>query len=96
MSLFLARTGPLVWAPLPDGVVRLVAAVAEAPAEPDRAYLQALLDERGPARRPDRVTEVLWGSRFRIHHRIADTFRAGRCCSPATPDTCTAPPAGRG
>ncbi|MEV4462153.1 FAD-dependent oxidoreductase [Micromonospora echinofusca] len=77
VSLFLARSGPLVWAPLPDGVVRLVAAVAEAPAVPDRAHLQALLDERGPARRPDRVTEVLWGSRFRIHHRIADTFRRG-------------------
>ncbi|MGN9764032.1 FAD-dependent oxidoreductase [Micromonospora sp. SD12] len=77
VSLFLARSGPLVWAPLPDGVVRLVAAVAEAPAVPDRAHLQALLDERGPSRRPDRVTEVLWGSRFRIHHRIADTFRRG-------------------
>ncbi|WBB65723.1 FAD-dependent oxidoreductase [Micromonospora sp. WMMD812] len=76
-ALFLARSGPLVWAPLPDGVVRLVAAVPSAPAEPDVAHLQALLDERGPARRPDRVTEVLWGSRFRVHHRIADTFRRG-------------------
>ncbi|SCE80328.1 FAD-dependent oxidoreductase [Micromonospora chokoriensis] len=76
-ALFLARPGPLIWAPLPDGVVRLVAAVADAPPAPDRAYLQALLDERGPARRPDRVTEVLWGSRFRVHHRIAETFRAG-------------------
>ncbi|WP_328422090.1 FAD-dependent oxidoreductase [Micromonospora sp. NBC_00389] len=76
-ALFLARSGPLIWAPLPDGVVRLVAAVPTAPAEPDPAYLQALLDERGPARRPDRVTEVLWGSRFRVHHRIADTFRSG-------------------
>ncbi|MEH1164851.1 FAD-dependent oxidoreductase [Micromonospora sp. CPCC 205539] len=76
-ALFLARPGPLIWAPLPDGVVRLVAAVATAPAEPDSAYLQALLDERGPERRPERITEVLWGSRFRVHHRIADTFRAG-------------------
>ncbi|MEV4654606.1 FAD-dependent oxidoreductase [Micromonospora sp. NPDC049301] len=76
-ALFLARSGPLIWAPLPDGVVRLVAAVPTAPAEPDPAYLQALLDERGPARRPERVTEVLWGSRFRVHHRIADTFRSG-------------------
>ncbi|MEU4402117.1 FAD-dependent oxidoreductase [Micromonospora orduensis] len=76
-ALFLARPGPLVWAPLPDGVVRIVAAVPTAPAEPDAAYLQALLDERGPRRRPDLVTEVLWGSRFRVRHRIADTFRAG-------------------
>ena len=77
VALFLARSGPLVWAPLPDGVVRLVAAVPTPPTDPDRAYLQALLDERGPARRPDRVTDVLWGSRFRVHHRIADTFRSG-------------------
>ncbi|MGK5675925.1 FAD-dependent oxidoreductase [Micromonospora sp. URMC 106] len=77
VSLFLARSGPLVWAPLPDGVVRLVAAVADAPPEPDAAHLQALLDERGPTRRPDRVREVLWASRFRLRHRIADTFRAG-------------------
>ncbi|MGC4810218.1 FAD-dependent oxidoreductase [Micromonospora sp. DT228] len=77
VALFLARSGPLIWAPLPGGVVRLVAAVASAPPDPAAAYLQALLDERGPARRPDRVTEVLWGSRFRVHHLIADTFRAG-------------------
>ncbi|MEV4540186.1 FAD-dependent oxidoreductase [Micromonospora echinaurantiaca] len=77
VALFLARSGPLVWAPLPDGVVRLVAAVDEAPADPDAGYFQTLLDERGPVRRPDRVTEVLWSSRFRLHHRIADTFRAG-------------------
>ena len=24
------------------------------------------------------VTELLWGSRFRIHHRVADSYRAGR------------------
>ncbi|WP_406039401.1 FAD-dependent oxidoreductase [Micromonospora sp. NBC_00898] len=77
VALFLARQGPLVWAPLPDGVVRLVAAVADAPREPGAEQFQALLDERGPARRPDRVTEVLWASRFRVHHRIAETFRAG-------------------
>ncbi|PWU52252.1 pentachlorophenol monooxygenase [Micromonospora globispora] len=77
VALFLARQGPLVWAPLPDGVVRLVATVPDAPRDPDAQRFQALLDERGPARRPDRVTELLWGSRFRIHHRVAETFRAG-------------------
>ncbi|MEV4809620.1 FAD-dependent oxidoreductase [Micromonospora avicenniae] len=76
-ALFLARSGPLIWAPLPDGVVRLVAAVRQAAAEPGPADLQSLLDERGPARQPDRVTEVLWASRFRVHHRVADTYRAG-------------------
>ncbi|MEU7978905.1 FAD-dependent oxidoreductase [Micromonospora sp. NPDC049081] len=78
VALFLARPGPLVWAPLPDGVVRLVAAVADAPRDPDAARLQALLDERGPTRRPDRLTDVLWSSRFRVHHRIADRYRRGR------------------
>ena len=24
------------------------------------------------------VTGVIWGSRFRIHHRVADTYRCGR------------------
>jgi len=24
------------------------------------------------------VTDVVWGSRFRIHHRVANTYRAGR------------------
>ncbi|MFR9774442.1 FAD-dependent monooxygenase [Micromonospora sp. MS34] len=76
-ALFLARQGPLVWAPLPDGVVRLVAAVADAPRDPDVAQFQALLDERGPARGSNRITELLWTSRFRVHHRIAGSFRAG-------------------
>ena len=77
IALFLARPGPLVWAPLPDGVVRVVASVAQAPRVRDAAYFQALLDERGPVRRPDRVTDVIWSSRFRIHHRVAETYRAG-------------------
>ncbi|MFI7219320.1 FAD-dependent oxidoreductase [Micromonospora maritima] len=77
VTLFLSRQGPLVWAPLPDGTVRLVASVADAPREPQARHFQALLDERGPARRPDRVTGMVWASRFRIHHRIADTYRSG-------------------
>ncbi|SCG55814.1 FAD-dependent monooxygenase [Micromonospora humi] len=77
VNLFLSRGGPLVWAPLPDGTVRLVATVDDAPREPHPRHFQALLDERGPARRPDRVTGMAWASRFRIHHRIADSYRAG-------------------
>ncbi|ATO15751.1 pentachlorophenol monooxygenase [Micromonospora sp. WMMA2032] len=77
VTLFLSRQGPLIWAPLPDGMVRLVATVTDAPREPQARHFQALLDERGPVRRPDRVTDVAWASRFRIHHRIADTYRSG-------------------
>jgi 2-polyprenyl-6-methoxyphenol hydroxylase-like FAD-dependent oxidoreductase len=75
--LYFSGAGMLVWAPLPDGTVRLVAAVDDAPEQPDATYVQSLLDQRGPARSPARVADVVWGSRFRVHHRVADTFRAG-------------------
>nr|MDT0662745.1 FAD-dependent oxidoreductase [Micromonospora sp. DSM 115978] len=75
--LFFSRPGMLVWAPIPGDLVRIVAAVPSAPEHPDRSFVQALLDHRGPARRRSRVTEVVWGSRFRVHHRVADRFRSG-------------------
>ncbi len=75
--LYFSHAGMLVWAPLPDGTVRIVAAVKEAPEHPTVAFVQSLLDTRGPRRGQARVTEVTWGSRFRIHHRVADQFRAG-------------------
>ena len=75
--LYFSGAGLLVWAPLPDGTVRLVAAVDDAPEHPGTAYVQSLLDHRGPDRSPARVADVVWGSRFRVHHRVADTFRAG-------------------
>jgi len=76
--LFYARTGLTVEAPLPDGIHRIVAPLEHAPEEPTAAFVQELLDTRafGPDRL--RVTEVIWGSRFRIHHRVADTYHAGR------------------
>jgi 2-polyprenyl-6-methoxyphenol hydroxylase-like FAD-dependent oxidoreductase len=39
--------------------------------------VQNLLDARGPAATDSKVIEVAWGSRFRVHHRVADRFRAG-------------------
>jgi 2-polyprenyl-6-methoxyphenol hydroxylase-like FAD-dependent oxidoreductase len=76
--LFFSKSGMLVVAPLPDGSFRLVAEVDDAPERPDVAYAQRLLDTRGPRRTTVRVTEVIWGSRFRIHERVADQYRAGR------------------
>jgi 2-polyprenyl-6-methoxyphenol hydroxylase-like FAD-dependent oxidoreductase len=76
--LFFSRAGMLVWAPLPDGSVRIVAEVDDAPEHPTAAFVQSLLDARGPAARPQVVSEVVWGSRFRVHHRVAERFRAGR------------------
>jgi len=76
--LFFSTPGMLVVAPLPDGSFRLVAEVDEAPEQPDVAYAQRLLDTRGPRRTAVRVTDVIWGSRFRIHEQVADRYRAGR------------------
>lgn len=76
--LYFSPAGLVVVAPLPDGMYRIVATVEEAPQHPDIAFVQSLLDERGPVARPAVVEEVVWGSRFRVHHRIADTFRDKR------------------
>jgi len=76
--LYFSTPGILVVAPLPDGSFRLVAEVGEAPEHPDVAYAQQLLNARGPRRTTVRVTEVIWGSRFRIHERVADRYRNGR------------------
>lgn len=76
--LYFSPAGLVVVAPLPDGQYRIVATVDEAPQDPDVAFIQHLLDQRGPKARPAVVEEVLWGSRFRVHHRVAETFRRGR------------------
>ncbi|MCC2675358.1 MAG: 2-polyprenyl-6-methoxyphenol hydroxylase-related FAD-dependent oxidoreductase [Ramlibacter sp.] len=76
--LFFSPAGMVVLAPLPDGLHRVVATVEDAPESPDVAYVQKLLDERGPESTRAIVQEVKWGSRFRVHHRIADNYRQGR------------------
>jgi 2-polyprenyl-6-methoxyphenol hydroxylase-like FAD-dependent oxidoreductase len=76
--LYFSPTGLIVVAPLPGGVHRIVATVDSAPEHPDVGYVQALLDARGPKRERAIVKEVVWGSRFRVHHRVVDTYRAGR------------------
>jgi len=76
--LFWAKAGLTVVAPLPGHIFRIVAPVPDAPEEPSAEFIQRLLDERGLGAGRMVVTEVIWGSRFRIHHRVADTYRAGR------------------
>ena len=75
--LFWAKAGLTVVAPLPEGVHRIVAPVPDAPEEPSASFIQEILDTRVGAGRMV-VTDLVWGSRFRIHHRVADTYRAGR------------------
>lgn len=76
--LFYGSEGLTVLAPLPDGIFRIVAPVADAPENPTVEFAQHLLDTRGFGLGRTTVTELLWGSRFRIQHRVADSYRAGR------------------
>jgi 2-polyprenyl-6-methoxyphenol hydroxylase-like FAD-dependent oxidoreductase len=76
--LYFSPAGMVVVAPLPDGLHRIVATVDAAPEQPDAAFVQALLDARGPERERAVVEALRWSSRFRVHHRIADAYRAGR------------------
>ena len=78
VSLSFSPAGLVVVAPLPDGSFRIVATMDEAPATPSRDDIQALLDARGPKRSPARVNQLVWSSRFRVHHRLASGYRDGR------------------
>ncbi|WP_433435028.1 FAD-dependent monooxygenase [Nonomuraea sp. CA-141351] len=78
VSLYFAPEGLTVVAPLPGGRHRIVATLDEAPERPDISDVQALLDTRGPRTHPAKVTDLVWSSRFRVHHRLADRYRAGR------------------
>ncbi|MEU9032389.1 FAD-dependent oxidoreductase [Streptomyces sp. NPDC048383] len=86
VALAFGGDGLVVIAPLPGGTsrtggrrgghYRIVATVADAPAEPDLAFVRRLMDERTPGQAV--VRELVWSSRFRVHHRVADRYRAGR------------------
>ncbi|OMC09736.1 FAD-dependent monooxygenase [Mycobacterium sp. SP-6446] len=76
--LFYANEGLTVLAPLPGDIFRIVAPAADAPKAPSAEFVQALLDSRGFGPGESVVTELLWGTRFHIHHRVADSYRAGR------------------
>ncbi|GAA4539567.1 FAD-dependent oxidoreductase [Mycobacterium paraffinicum] len=76
--LFYAKDGLTVLAPLPGDIFRVVAPTADAPQLPSAEFVQALLDTRGFGPGQTVVTELVWGSRFHIHHRVADTYRSGR------------------
>ena len=77
VDLFFSPRGLVVVAPLPESRYRIVATLDDAPEQPTAADVQELLDTRGPSSAPARVGEVVWSSRFRVHHRVADAFRRG-------------------
>jgi 2-polyprenyl-6-methoxyphenol hydroxylase-like FAD-dependent oxidoreductase len=78
VSISFGRDGLVVVAPLPGDIFRVVATLDTAPETPGLADIQAILDARGPQTRKARVHQVLWSSRFRVQHRIAANYRAGR------------------
>lgn len=76
-SLFFSPAGMMVVVPLPDGSFRIVATLDQAPEHPGVEDLQRILDLRGPSPGHIKVHEVVWSSRFRIHHRLAGSYRSG-------------------
>lgn len=78
VQLFFSPQGLVVVAPLSAGRFRIVATLSDAPEHPGLADIQSLLDTRGPSSGTRKVTKVLWSSRFRLHHRVADAYRKGR------------------
>ena len=76
--LFWAKAGLTVVAPMPDDIYRIVAPLPDAPEAPTAELAQQLLDDRGFGAGRTEVTDLIWGSRFRIHHRVADTYRNKR------------------
>lgn len=78
VTLFFDPKGTLVVAPMSGERYRVVAELKDAPADPTRADVQHLVDTRGPQRPVPQISEVLWGSRFHVNHRLAGAFRAGR------------------
>jgi 2-polyprenyl-6-methoxyphenol hydroxylase-like FAD-dependent oxidoreductase len=78
VMMFLSPDGLVVVAPLPGGRHRIVATLDDAPERPSTADVQRLLDTRGPVTKPARVQEIVWSTRFLVHHRLADRYRAGR------------------
>lgn len=75
---YFSPDGLVIVAPLPQDRYRIVATVDEAPERPTIGDVQRLLDDRGPQSHPARVHDLVWSGRFRVHHRIAARYRAGR------------------
>lgn len=76
VGLFFSQTGTLVVAPLPQERYRIVAQLADAPSRPSIADVQQVINARGPHGEAQ-VRELLWSSRFQVHHKLANRFRDG-------------------
>jgi 2-polyprenyl-6-methoxyphenol hydroxylase-like FAD-dependent oxidoreductase len=78
VGLFLSSKGLAVIAPLPHDRFRIVVTVDNPPEHPTMGDVQELLDERGPREKCGHIQSLAGSSRFRVHHRVAETLRKGR------------------
>ncbi|WP_309385788.1 FAD-dependent monooxygenase [Cerasicoccus frondis] len=77
MHMFFHGEGFVILFPMRNKRYRVVATVTSAKEpELDEAYLQKLLDVR--TKRQSHVSDGVWFSNFRIHHRIVEKYRKGR------------------
>lgn len=76
VTLFFSEAGTLVVAPMSGARYRVVAQLPDAPSVPTLVDVQRVIDARGP-RSGARVREVLWGSRFKVHHKLAGRLHDG-------------------
>lgn len=74
--IFLTGDGFLLCVPLPDGLWRVAASMDDAPPTLAIADVQELINQRGV--KGAKVEAVPWSSRFRIHRRLARSFRKNR------------------
>ena len=77
VSLFLSERGLVVVAPLPGNHFRIVATVDQASEHPSLDDFQAILHDRGPTSGAVQVKRLVWSSRFRVGHRVAERFMLG-------------------
>jgi 2-polyprenyl-6-methoxyphenol hydroxylase-like FAD-dependent oxidoreductase len=75
VQLFFSAAGLVVVAPLPGGRHQVVASVDPDSETITSTTVQSLLDRRGPG--SVRVRDLIWESRFQVHHRVADLYRQG-------------------
>jgi 2-polyprenyl-6-methoxyphenol hydroxylase-like FAD-dependent oxidoreductase len=78
VAVYFSPEGQLVSVPFVDGTFKIVTSIDEAPKAPDMEFVQQQIDARGPQTDRPVVHDIVWGSRFRIHHAVAECYRLGR------------------
>lgn len=75
IQLYLHPEGLMVVVPFSPRHLRIVATCDQAPEHPSLDDLSAIATARGPS--GVRLERLVWSSRFRIHHGVAERYREG-------------------